>query len=393
MEVPIDIKQHQAANSLALACLVSLFRRMITHVPGDAHSFEINWALSDRWLEKIMTTSNTSKARKETVVVNDVERFFPALCDWSFETFDWIPNWRKDDCQISLAEKGGGIGAHVDNYDVFLIQMQGRRTWQVGNKIMSWAEEDRRTIRDLDVRILDNWDGQEMTELVLKPGDVLYLPPRVAHCGIALTDDCMTLSVGQRAPSVSDMVSRLAEELSTSSEDAATRRYTDKHLLDHGASSDLTPGKLTVDSLERARRLLLNELASMLNDDDWFGDFYGRFVSEQKRLRDHYPFPLEGDEEGDSKFIVRQVFEVGQGALYQAEGITFIYSQDRLYVNGQRFETATAAAATTAAALCNNRRIDRKLLLIDGSSRLSSDALALLEELVALGLLYFSEEE
>ena len=131
----------------------------------------------------------------------------------------------------------------------------------------------------------------------------------------------------------------------------------------------------------------------MLNDDDWFGDFYGRFVSEQKRLRDHYPFPLEGDEEGDSKFIVRQVFEVGQGALYQAEGITFIYSQDRLYVNGQRFETATAAAATTAAALCNNRRIDRKLLLIDGSSRLSSDALALLEELVALGLLYFSEEE
>ena len=338
-----------------------------------------------------MTTSHESEERKETLVVNDVDRFHPALCDWSFETFDWIPNWRKDDCQISLAERGGGIGAHVDNFDVFLIQMQGRRTWQVGNKIMSRAEEDRRTIRDLDVRILDNWDGQEMKETVLHPGDVLYLPPRVGHCGIALTDDCMTLSVGQRAPSVSDMVSRLAEELSTSSEDAATRRYTDEHLLDNGASSSLLPGELTAESLESARRLLLHELASMLNDEEWFGDFYGRFVSEQKRLRDHYPFPLEVDEEGDSKSIVRQVFE-GQGALYQAEGIAFIYSRGRLFVNGMAWETSSGETAKIIEIICNNRRIDRKLL-IDGSARLSSESLALLEELVTLGLLYFSGED
>ena len=364
-----------------------MFRRIITHVPGDDHSFEINWAF-----EKMTTTSNASYERKKTLVVNDVDRFYPALCDWSFDTFNWIPNWRKDDCQISLAEEGGGIGAHVDNYDVFLIQMQGRRTWQVGNKTMSTAEEDRRTIPDLDVRILDDWDGQEMNEFVLNPGDVLYLPPRVAHCGIALTNDCMTLSVGQRAPSVSDMVSRLAEELTTSSEDAPTRRYTDEHLLDHGTNLDFLPGKLTAESLDSARKLLMDELTSMLNDEEWFGDFYGRFVSEQKRLRDHYPLPLEVDEEGDSKSIVRQVLE-GRGALYQAEGITFIYSRERLYVNGMAWETVSDETAKIVENICNSRRVDRELLLIGESACLSSESLALLEELVMLGLLYFSEEE
>mmetsp|Transcript_30725 Transcript_30725/g.65302 ORF Transcript_30725/g.65302 Transcript_30725/m.65302 type:complete len:159 (+) Transcript_30725:710-1186(+) len=136
------------------------------------------------------------------------------------DAFRFVPNWRLDDGQVSLAEIGGGIGPHVDNYDVFLIQPSGTRTWQVGRRKMTAAEERDATMEGLDVRVLDGWDadrggGREMEEWTVNPGDLLYLPPRVAHCGTARSGDCATLSVGCRAPSVSDLVSKRAESLSS----------------------------------------------------------------------------------------------------------------------------------------------------------------------------------
>ena len=86
----------------------------------------------DSWLAKpssslspssVISAENTkSTRRRETLVVNDIDRFYPPLADWMYDTFHFLPNWRMDDGQISLAEEGGGIGPHVDNYDVFLIQ-------------------------------------------------------------------------------------------------------------------------------------------------------------------------------------------------------------------------------------------------------------------------------
>lgn len=85
-----------------------------------------------------------------------------------------------DDGQISLAEEMGGIGPHVDNYDVFLIQMSGCRCWQVGHNVISAKSEIDMSIPDIDVRILDGWGvDAEYEEWILNPGDMLYLPPRV----------------------------------------------------------------------------------------------------------------------------------------------------------------------------------------------------------------------
>ena len=113
-------------------------------------------------------------------MVNDIDRFFPPLADWMYDTFRFLPNWRMDDGQISLSEQGGGIGPHVDNYDVFLIQMSGTRTWQVGKRVINAQEERDRTIDGLDVRVLENWnldrdypEEQEMEEWVVHPGDLL----------------------------------------------------------------------------------------------------------------------------------------------------------------------------------------------------------------------------
>ncbi|KAL3779767.1 hypothetical protein ACHAW5_010765 [Stephanodiscus triporus] len=226
--------------------------RIISHIPGDLASFELRWGpLNKRdvrdWLSISPTSSSASDAsrtivagggggRRRTLVVNDVDRYHPPLADWMYETFDFLPNWRMDDGQISLAETGGGIGPHVDDYDVFLIQMAGTRTWRVGRRRIGAREERDRTIDGLDVRVLGNWnidhddddddegEGKEEEEgderggsdelIIARPGDMLYLPPRISHCGTATSDDCMTLSVGCRAPSASDLISKLTERLS-----------------------------------------------------------------------------------------------------------------------------------------------------------------------------------
>ena len=137
--------------------------------------------------------------RKWTVIVNDVNHFVPSLFEWIMDNFAMVPQWRRDNGQISLSNQGGGIGAHVDDYDVYLIQMSRRRQWDVGNRVISTKEELEGLI-PLDVRILNFWD-EEVEEglvqsFVLEPGDALYLPPRFGHRGTALTDKCMTISVG-----------------------------------------------------------------------------------------------------------------------------------------------------------------------------------------------------
>ena len=158
---------------------------MISHQPGQDDSYQLEWGplTSEEATEwtSIEEMSNDD-GRKRTLVCNDIDRFYPPLADWIHDNFEFIPNWRMDDGQISLAEEMGGIGPHVDNYDVFLIQMSGRRRWQVGCDVISSKTEMDRSIPDLDVRILDDWGtNAEYEEWILNPGDVLYLPPRIGE--------------------------------------------------------------------------------------------------------------------------------------------------------------------------------------------------------------------
>jgi ribosomal protein L16 Arg81 hydroxylase len=412
--------------------------RIISHVPRDHSSFELSWGpLTGKdkraWISKQQLSSNNEKKRRETLVVNDIDRFYPPLADWIFDIFRFIPNWRMDDGQISLSEEGGGIGPHVDNYDVFLIQVSGTRTWQIGRRKISPHEERDRMIDGLDVRVLSGWplngDGSgdlEMEEWIVHPGDLLYLPPRVAHCGISLSDDCMTLSVGCRAPSVSDLVSKLAETLSSSIEDYSVRRYTDSELLVESYSG-IMPGELTLDAKVRAKQLVMDSLTSMMNDDEWWDEFLGRHVTEQKRVRNNYPIPLDSmlddgeevdevsDEWADARSTVQSVL-AGKGVLYQAEGIAFAYSTvrsdrhdgrefHRFFVNGEMWqrdfesdEVKQSSIVRIFKIVANHRMLDRSLLLgLDSCDdpdtqcdELSSEAIAFLEELVSIGVLYGS---
>ncbi len=123
--------------------------------------------------------------------------------------FDFIAHARLDDLMVSWASDGGGVGPHVDSYDVFLLQVQGRRRWRVA------PPGDAELVPGLPLRILANFKPEQ--EWVLEPGDMLYLPPGWGHDGVALGGDCMTASIGFRAPTAGEltaaMLQRLADEV------------------------------------------------------------------------------------------------------------------------------------------------------------------------------------
>jgi 50S ribosomal protein L16 3-hydroxylase len=131
--------------------------------------------------------------------------WFPAsiIClpqaDWLLHRFDFIPAARLDDLMVSFAPPGGGVGPHFDSYDVFLIQGQGRRRWEIS------AQDDLTVVEGAPLRILREFRVDESWEL--EPGDMLYLPPQLAHNGVALTD-CMTWSIGFRAPKAEEIVNQ-----------------------------------------------------------------------------------------------------------------------------------------------------------------------------------------
>ena len=141
-----------------------------------------------------------------TLLVQETDRRMPELVP-IMNLFRFIPNWRLDDLQISLAAPGGSAGPHIDQYDVFLIQSHGRRLWQLESEA---STGDRPVQPGLELAVLRDFHPD--TEYTVAPGDILYLPPRIPHWGIAL-DECMTCSVGFRAPVFGEMLMGVVEEM------------------------------------------------------------------------------------------------------------------------------------------------------------------------------------
>jgi 50S ribosomal protein L16 3-hydroxylase len=133
-----------------------------------------------------------------TLLVQDVNHFIRPARDLLLR-FDFIPYSRLDDLMVSYAPEGGGVGPHFDSYDVFLLQGMGRRQWQIS------AQQNRELVAKAPLKILKDFRPEQ--EWVLEPGDMLYLPPGYAHNGIA-KDECMTYSIGFRAPSYQELATQ-----------------------------------------------------------------------------------------------------------------------------------------------------------------------------------------
>jgi len=174
-----------------------------------------------------------------TVLVQNVDAHVAAVADL-IELFDFLPRWRVDDVMISLAAPRGSVGPHVDSYDVFLLQGRGRRRWRVAER---FAEKH---VPGLDLRILRGFRAER--EWVLGPGDMLYLPPGVAHHGVAL-EECLTYSIGFRAPSHYDLVAGFLQRVVAAVD--RSRLYADPDL-----SPTRDPGEITAPALARLQRIV-----------------------------------------------------------------------------------------------------------------------------------------
>ncbi|SFO98290.1 cupin domain-containing protein [Pseudomonas sp. NFPP28] len=222
---------------------------------------------------------STLPEREWTLLVQAVDQFVPEVAEL-LEQFRFLPSWRIDDVMISFAAPGGSVGPHFDNYDVFLLQAQGKRNWKIGQMCSSESA----LLQHADLRILAEFE--ESAEWVLEPGDMLYLPPRLAHFGIA-EDDCMTYSVGFRAPSAAEVLTHFTDFLSQYLTDE--ERYTD---ADAQPVSD--PHQIQSDALDRLKSLL----AEHMSDERMLLTWFGQFMTEPR-----YPELVAGEELGEDDFI------------------------------------------------------------------------------------------
>lgn len=202
-----------------------------------------------------------------TLLVQSVDHHVPEVAAL-IEPFRFIPDWRIDDVMVSYATDGGGVGPHFDQYDVFLVQGLGRRRWRVGRR----CDDTARLLPHDGLRLLAEFE--QVDEWVLEPGDILYVPPGFAHDGVAVDEDCMTYSIGFRAPSRGDLVSAFADHvLDRLDEDD---RYTDPDL----APPD-NPGEISAEALARLHDMVTGALA----DREAFATWFGAYVTEPRDER------------------------------------------------------------------------------------------------------------
>lgn len=205
-----------------------------------------------------------------TLLVQSVNHFIPEASAL-LQQFSFIPHARLDDLMVSYAPDGGGVGPHFDSYDVFLLQGQGKRLWRIS------AQTDLTLVENAPLRILKNFDTTQ--EWLLSAGDMLYLPPHLAHWGIAVSEgneDCMTYSIGFRAPKHKELATEFLGYLQ------------DKLLQDENAlpgiyqDADLT---LQTHAAEISNSMI-SKVCLSLNQiqwsDDAVADFLGRYLSEPK---------------------------------------------------------------------------------------------------------------
>ena len=192
-----DFRDPLSPDDLAgLACEPSALARIVVHE-----------AKRDRWKLRTGPFDPADFARLPqrdwTLLVQDVDKWDADVAAL-LPHFSFLPRWRIDDVMVSYAVDGGSVGAHVDNYDVFLLQGLGHRRWMISTDPRASKE----TRKDADIKLLRSFEPTH--EWVLEPGDMLYLPPGVPHHGVAI-GECMTYSVGMRAPSRAELLIDFAE--------------------------------------------------------------------------------------------------------------------------------------------------------------------------------------
>jgi 50S ribosomal protein L16 3-hydroxylase len=290
-----------------------------------------------------------------TLLVQGVDLHHQAVHEL-LQQFRFVPDARLDDLMISYASDGGGVGPHFDSYDVFLLQAQGRRRWSIGR------QRDLRLEPGLPLKILSHFEPEQ--SFVLEAGDMLYLPPRYAHDGVAVGGDCMTYSIGLRAPAAAplgaDLLARIAEARAEMLQDAPAGAAV--HYRDPAQPAVSGPAEMPAALQAFAREAVL----AALRDPDAIERALGESMTEPK--------PTVWFEQGEAPAELRGVSLDRRTRM--------LYDARHLYINGESFRASGRDARLM------RRLADQRMLGPRDLAAASEDARALLEDWCEAGWLH-----
>lgn len=264
--------------------------------------------------------------------------------------FRFVPDARLDDLMVSWASEGGGVGPHVDSYDVFLLQLHGKRRWRIS------PPGDESLVPDVPLKILKHFVAAH--EWVLEPGDMLYLPPRWGHDGVAVEGECMTASVGFRAAGRAEMRNEVLQRML----DASDPPDDDPLYRDPAQPATAEPARIP----PALHDFVSREAARWLAEPDALACALGEMLSEPKP---HVWF------EGGARI------QAGQGVRLDRR-TRMLYDARHVYINGEAFRAA-GRDATLMRELADERRLPRAKL-----ARLGDDARELLDQWAEAGWLH-----
>ena len=348
--LPEIVGQLEPDDILELAQTEEVVARLIKQ-----HS-EDNWEL---FTSPLSEEDFTNMPEKWSVLIQNLEQWSPQLGSlWN--KFGFIPQWQRDDIMVSFAPQGGSVGKHYDEYDVFLVQAYGHRRWQLGK----WCEPTTEFKPNQPIRIFDDM-GELILDEVMAPGDVLYVPSRLSHYGVA-QDDCLTVSFGLRYPNTSELIDNLERNLCHPNLDVSELNIPFR----------LTPevqnsGKLDTATVQELKHQFLQQLSQSKQFDQLFQHALATTVSQRRyELLDVGEFTDLDD--------VAEIFELG-GKLQQDNNCKLVYTENplRIYANGEWLDELNQAEAEILKKLADGENVDYAFLtqLIKKDGELSLHAL------------------
>ncbi|MFP1721357.1 ribosomal protein uL16 3-hydroxylase [Lonsdalea quercina] len=274
--------------------------------------------------------------------------------------FRHLPDWRIDDLMISFSVPGGGVGPHLDQYDVFIIQGTGRRRWRVGEKVPMKQHCPHPDL--LQVAPFEAIIDEE-----LLPGDILYIPPAFPHEGYAL-ENSMNYSVGFRAPSARELVSGFADYVLA--RELGSHRYSDPDITPREHPATVQPAEL-----DRLQQMMLD----LVQQPESFRLWFGEFISQSRHELDLSP--------AEPPYQSGEIYELMQQGetLRRLGGLRVIWLEGRCFVNGEPLNSLHQEALS---ALAEHPIIDSEML---GGALDDPSFLAELTALINIGYWYFAD--
>ena len=244
-----------------------------------------------------------------TILVQNINHYFP-FAESFLNLFKFIPYARLDDLMISYATKKGSVGPHFDSYDVFLFQAQGAREWKISDQKKFTLD------KKSSIKIITNFKSKN--SWVLKPGDMLYLPPNIGHWGISQSDDCLTYSIGFRAPGTFEIQSKFLD-------------FIQDHLITNEneiyKDPNLTPQKNPAEISSNMTKAMRNIVDRLRWDKSSINHFIGQLLSE----------PIESSIFETRKPLSLKAFEkrIVNKTLKLNSKTRMLFIKNNFYINGE----------------------------------------------------------